>query len=218
LKSSLRTVELFNGLANRFLFIASKRTCSIPEPQSVDWTSGEAAKKVKYLQGLIKVFRPKAACRENRNHEFKFSEAARAKWGEIYTRLSEDGENKTGFHSAVVARAKPSVLRLAIIYTALDSSTTIDVEHLESAEALWRYSSASALWALGQSSGNPDADKILSYLRRCGKKGASKTAIRMEVFLNHIATAALNEALSHLKSAGLAKLLPKGNAETWFAI
>jgi len=216
LKSSLKSVELFNGLANRFIFIASKRTCSIPEPARVDWSSDDLAKKVKYLQALITTFRPKVACKENKDHEFTFSEVAREKWHEIYKRLSEESAGKSGMHGAIIARAKPTLLRLSIIYAALDMHTVIEPQHLAAAEALWSYSAASALWAFGENSGNPDADKILRYLNRCGGKGASKTAIRMEVFNNHIATAALNDALAYLKAARLARVVAKGKSETWY--
>src|SRR5260221_655866 len=56
LKHSMPTVEVLNGLANRFMHIASQRTASIPEPADVDWTREDLNLKVQYLQKVVREF------------------------------------------------------------------------------------------------------------------------------------------------------------------
>jgi hypothetical protein len=218
LKSSLKTVELFNGLANRFMFCASRRIDDVPEPSKVDYSSDEMKSIVNYLKQLLNTFRPKPDCKDNKEHEFSFSDQGRLRWHEAYRELSRQIAGKMGLHAALLARGKPTVLRLAIIYAALDTETTIQPCHLDAAMALWEFSSSSGLWAFGANSGNTDADKILKYLRRYKEMGAGKSAIRLQVFQNRIVTSDLNEALSHLHNSKLARFEKKGNAEHWWVL
>jgi hypothetical protein len=233
LRHSLKSVEVFNGFANRFIFIASMRTMPVPRPPVVDWKKGRAAEIATHLLHVGKMFHPLTVSNNCPPIEFDFTYDAAKRWDEIYYRLEAEYTGKSGLHGAIVARWKPSILRLAIIYAALDMDTlprkneddfcegyafAIDACHIEAAESLWRYAAESAVWAFGLNSGNPNADKVLQHLSRAGEKGSAKTTIRQECFNNHIATADLDEALSFLKNAGYARLQKKGRQETWFKV
>jgi Protein of unknown function (DUF3987) len=215
LKSSMPNVEVFNGFANRFTFIASQRTCSNPEPEVLDWRSGELLKKVTYLTELVGKVRPHDECKNNPRHELGFSPDGREKWRQIYHKLSRESSGKSQLQGALLARAKPTMLRLSMIYAVLDCSFVIQPEHLDAACALWDYSVASANWAFGQNSGNPDADKIHTALRRAGKKGLTLTQISVDVFSRHKPASDIREALSYLKVSDLARVDVK-KRETWY--
>ena len=225
LKHSMPTVEAFNGFANRFMYIASQRTASIPEPQDVNWNRDGLKSKVQYLQKVVGDFHPNEESLSNPDFEFAFSPAGKAKWYELYHQLSAQASSKTGMAGAMVARAKSTLLRLAIIYAALDLTQQIEREHLEAAEALWEYSLASVKWAFGENSGNPTADKIHSALQRAGKKGMTRTNISEYVFNRRASSHDISEALSVLKGERKANVKrmksPTGKGrkvETWFDI
>ncbi len=225
LKHSLPSVEAFNGFANRFMFIASQRTRSIPEPIDVDWNSAGLVGKVQYLQEVVKKFHPNKESALNPELEFTFSASGKAKWCELYHLLSAQSAGKSGMAGAMITRAKPTLLRLAIIYAALDLTQEIEREHLEAADALWEYVLASLQWAFGENSGNPTADKIHAALQRARKNGMTRTEISEYVFNRRTSSHDITEALSLLKREGKAniKRLPnpagKGRpVETWFEI
>ena len=92
----------------------------------------------------------------------EFDEEAARAWIEIYHNLSV---SKPGLLGAIVARGEAQVIRLAMIYAALDNSNTIRLPHLRAAVAAWDYAEASAVHIFGQSLGDPLADDILRTLR-----------------------------------------------------
>jgi hypothetical protein len=219
LRSCMPTVEAFNGFANRLIYIASQRTKIVPQPKAINWHTGEPGGIVSRLQEVLKTFRPCCNdCSQNDDREFGFSQTASLQWNEIYHELSRESKGKSGMPGAIIARAKPTILRLSMIYAALDNQTLIEPVHLSAAKALWDYASNSALWAFGSASGSADSDKILKYLRRCGKQGASRTSIRNEVFSGHKTPASLTEDLSLLQHSGLAVRRKVNGVDLWFAV
>src|SRR5262249_12294343 len=86
-------------------------------------------------------------------------------WEAAYPDLSAE---RPGLLGAVVARAEPQVIRLALVYALLDCTHQIDVVHLEAAMAVWAYCEESATRIFGDSLGDPIADEILLALRRSG--------------------------------------------------
>ncbi len=65
-----------------------------------------------------------------------------------------------GVTGALTARAEAHSMRLALIYALLDGASSIQVEHLKAALALWDYAARSAVWALGDATGDPLAEQI----------------------------------------------------------
>ena len=225
LKHSMPTVEVFNGLANRFMYIASQRTASIPEPADVDWSREDLNLKVQYLQKVVREFHPNEESITNPEFPFIFTASGKSKWYELYHQYSAQAASKSGMAGAMVARSKATVLRLAMIYAGLDLTQEIQKEHFEAAAALWEYSLASVKWAFGENSGNPNADKIIAALRRAGKKGMTRTEISEVVFNRRESSHNITEALSVLKREKKAGWKPMPNPagkgrklETWFDI
>jgi hypothetical protein len=71
-----------------------------------------------------------------------------------------------------VGRAAPTVVRLSMIYAALDRSEQIKLDHLEAAMALWRYSYASAQALFGDLRGaDPDILKLSTAVKAAGEAG-----------------------------------------------
>jgi Protein of unknown function (DUF3987) len=216
LKKSMDSVEAFNGFANRFMFIASKRTASVPEPPVIDWTEGRASDILYKLQTILKIYCPHPlSSSTNPDLVFKFSQKAKEKWAEIYHEISRQSANKHGYAGAIIARAKPTILRLSMIYSALDSTSFIETTHLDAAKALWDYAANSATWCFEGMSGSREANDILRYLKRY-PNGVSRTLILGDVFRNNMSASKLTEALSELRCSGFADMKKIGKAETWF--
>jgi hypothetical protein len=95
---------------------------------------------------------------------------------------------------AVIGRAEAQVMRLSAIYALLDKSRVIRPEHHEAAMALWRYCEQSARWIFGTSTGDRNADKILTALRHASN-GMTKTEISGDVFNRHASSIEIDEAL-----------------------
>jgi Protein of unknown function (DUF3987) len=218
LQKCMDSVEAFNGFANRFMFIASHRTASIPEPPVIDWTAGRAADIVKRLQATLKIYCPyPLISSSNPDLEFRFGQKAKEKWAQIYHEISRQSANQHGYAGAIIARAKPTILRLSMIYSALDSTSLIQPKHLDAASALWNYATDSAMWSFEGMSGSKEANEILKYLKRY-PDGVSRTLILGNVFRNNLAGAKLTEALSELKCSRLADMKKNGKGETWFPL
>ena len=68
-----------------------------------------------------------------------------------------------GLTGALTARAEAHSIRLALIYALLDGASSIEVEHLKAALALWDYAARGAEWALGDATGVPLAEQLSSH-------------------------------------------------------
>jgi hypothetical protein len=147
----LTETEMANGLANRFQWFLVKRSKSLPF--GGEWHTADLAPITRKIVGIL----------ENANRPFRMEWAANAKalWCEAYEVLTED---RAGMFGAVTARAEAQALRLAMIYALADHSHEIRHTHVESALAVWEYAEASALYIFGGTTGDPDADKVLSEL------------------------------------------------------
>ena len=71
----------------------------------------------------------------------KRSPEANALWESVY---AEPVESHSGTYGRVIERARPQVMRLALIYALMDGSSVIERVHLEAGLAVWDYCKASA--------------------------------------------------------------------------
>jgi hypothetical protein len=152
---------------------------------------------------------------------FQFTAEGREYWHYLYKALDDELDSTSGIRKAIISRSHPTIMRLAIIYAALDRKSEIGKEHLESAKAFWDYSARSALWAFGDNSGNRDADDILKALRQRGEDGMTSTEITRLVFGNRD-TFKRDAALATLKQQGRIVMLTEKGANNkpvtrWFA-
>src|SRR5205823_12015335 len=95
------------------------------------------------------------------------------------------------------------VVRLSVLYAALDYSEVIRAEHLLSALAVCRCCEASARWVFGDATGDPTADTILSALRRGGELDRQDI---YELLGRHVNRSRIDAALGTVLTTGLAQM------------
>jgi hypothetical protein len=127
----------------------------------------------------------------------KRNAATVAMWHDVYQHLSRE---RLGILGMVTSRAEAQVSRLAMIYTLLDGTDTIEPVHLQAALALWDYCERSCAWIFGHGTGDRYADQLLMELRRTG--GMTNTEI-VHFFGRNKSRADIKMILEPLVEAGL---------------
>jgi hypothetical protein len=181
LRRLLTQTESANGFANRFCWLAVKRSKCLPDGGAIHTVNFEdivadLGSVIDFTKDFVEIVR---------NPE------ARQLWYDVYPSLSEA---QPGMSGAVIARAEAQVMRLSAIYALLDKSNLVRPEHHHAAMAVWRYCEQSANWIFGTSTGDRKADKILTALRHA-PNAMTKTEISVEVFNRHASSAEIDEAL-----------------------
>ena len=204
----LSAVEVFGGLGNRFLWAAVKRSKMLAYPRPVDKTS--AARLGTRLAAVAELAKGAG--------EVGWTSTGLKLWESNYAQLTAD---RPGLWGAITARAEAHVLRLALIYAALDQSVEIADTHLLAALALWQYCDASAAYLFGAAVGDRDADAILGALRQ-SPQGMTRSELRQNVFHNSRSASEMARALGLLLRFNLVhqKIIPTSGrpAERWLAI
>jgi Protein of unknown function (DUF3987) len=190
LRAKLTDTDAANGFANRILFLAVRRSRLIPFPTEPD---DLVRPFVEPLHRAIVEARAIAS--------LELTDAARDRWEAFYLALAS--EPRLGLAGAVTGRHEAHVARLALVYALADRSPAIDLEHVDAAIALAEYARRSAVWALGDSTGNRHAD----ILRRILVDGPvawrdAKAALGLRT------AADLAQAVGVLVDAGLAVVVP----------
>jgi hypothetical protein len=187
LRRALAEVDGFNGFANRFLWVAVRRSKLLPD-------GGRDLDLSPYADRLaLAVERARSDGRMQRD------ETAAALWRQAYAKLADDDAG--GLLAAVISRAEAQVLRLSMIYALLDGSSTIRQEHLRAALAVWWYCRRSAAIIFGRG-GDPLEQKVLDAIRR--QPGAGRREIHRTLG-NHVRAATLVGILAKLRDAGKAR-------------
>jgi hypothetical protein len=197
--------EGFDGFANRFLWTKVKSSRNIPNPANMD---------------MLKQFLPKlssALAFAKTAGEMKRDTEANVLWEEVYPSLKVSGDAVP--HTD---RARPYVMRLAMIFALADSSNVIRVEHLKAALAVWNYCRESAKLLFGETDENPANPNplwldVLNAIE--ANPGIQRSAITYE-FRHKANSEQLGEALSWLNSQGKAYPIFEQTggrkAECWF--
>lgn len=184
----LTATDTANGFANRFLFIAVKRSKCLPR--------GGEIFKVNF-EPLLKRLREAINFSKDAGR-IEPTEEAWSVWEEVYSELSE---GRPGLLGAVTSRAEAQTMRLAMIYALMDCSYKIKPEHLLAGLALWDYSFQSAQYIFSDSMGNPVADEILTALKN-NPEGLTRTDI-YNYFGRNKKSAEIQQALESLHIKGL---------------
>jgi hypothetical protein len=188
LRRALAEVDGFNGFANRFLWLAVRRSKLLPDggqDLNLSHHAERLALAVKAAQSVDRMQRDQAAA---------------ALWRRSYRELADD--DSAGLLAAVTSRAEAQVLRLSMIYALLDGSGTIREVHQAAALALWHYCRHSARLIFGEASGDPLLDTILDLVRKT--PGISRRDIHRATG-NHVKAEALVLTLARLRDAGRIK-------------
>jgi hypothetical protein len=197
LVAHLTSTDACNGFANRFLWIAVRRSKLLPD--------GGAFHLVDLDPLAARLREALAFARQAR--EVHRDEAAAKSWRAVYPALSE---GRPGLLGSMLARAEAQVMRLALVYALLDRSPVIAAEHLDAALCLWAYAEESVRWAVGDLFGDAVADAIREALLFAGDEGMSRTDIGA-IFGRHVKSARIDAALRTLEAAGL---VTRGRRET----
>jgi hypothetical protein len=181
----LSKADAVSGFGNRFLWICSRRQRLVPHPEPMPddelKTLREELHKILSFAGFI-----------DRVH---LTVWAKEYWKQIYSELSAD---HPGFVGAIVNRAEAQVMRLALIYALLDCKTSIEVDHLQAALAMWRYAEASAKYIFGGRTSSPIAQKILDAT----KSGPKSLTDFHQLFGNHVHKTVIEAAINELIASG----------------
>jgi hypothetical protein len=211
LRRDLDETNVANGFANRFLIVCARRSQKLPHGGSLE--DGDLHEIARDLAAIF-------AWAGNHERNFRLSRTAKETWEKLYSRLTEPAPGLLG---AVIARAEAHVIRLSLIYAALDRSEEIALEHLAAATAVWTYCEASVRYLFGQRLGDPVADAILDALKRSGAAGMSRNEIR-DLFSRNVSSGRMGRALSELlrlRLVTMRKAEPDGPGrpeERWFAV
>jgi len=184
LKRYLSQIEVFNGLANRFLWICVKRSKVLPEGGRIHEMD---------LKPLTDKIRDAVEFAKSVD-EIKRDAEARNIWEEVYYTLSE---GEPGLIGAVLSRSEAQVMRLACIYALMDCSRVIRKEHLYAALALWDFAEASVRYIFKGKTGDDVADKIYAALHE-SPTGLTRTDIS-NLFDRHQSRERIDEALELLR-------------------
>jgi len=212
LVATLKMVDLNNGMANRILWCAARRTGDMPNADVLDWKDHPAI-----IEQLKKIFRQRS---RNMAEPAFFSRNPDSKnyWDTLYRKLNAEKQNST--IDAVLARDTSHILKIALIFAIADLASSIELQHLKAALAVIEFCRDSARWIFGQATGNKLANNILLALRR-SPFGLTRTAIQNDVCYRTTPKSQLDAALAELAKNNLAKMTledaKKGpRIERWF--
>lgn len=187
LKDCVTDTDFENGVLNRNLWVAVRRSQLIAHPRRMD---PKAVNDIVRRLAEAKAFAIRVG-------ELDWDDEAYDLWTEMYE--NDLGLAKPGMVGSLTARAAPISIRLALIYALLDKSPVIGADHLRAAYAVWKYSEASVRYIFGDVTGDHVADRILTVLRETGE--SSQTDIS-DLFGRNVPASRLAAAIEVLISLG----------------
>jgi hypothetical protein len=215
LKARLQIVDYANGFLNRIMFCATRTVQRIAVPQRIQWA--EHAALVERLLAVRNSFKT--------GRGIRFSEDGRSVWNQFYRSVNDNLHGNVG---KLLGRTEAHVLRLSMIYAALDNRDPclIEPEHILAAIAVWDYCSASVRYVFGNPSTGPvrrlDSNPEKLYQALPGHE-MTTSQIQNDVFKKNKSAEEVRQWLTELKDTGRARSeLRKGengkDVEYWSAI
>jgi uncharacterized protein DUF3987 len=207
LKLKLASVDMVNGFGNRFVFICAQRSQIFPRGGKPDlFRQAELAAKIAGSLANLG------------QRRLDFDDQAGAAW-DAFCYAQKPGK---GILDALLARARPQCLRLAVAYTIADGLPVIRLAHVQAALALWSYSLASADYLFGDLCEDKTQTKILDLLRAAYPGDRTLTEIST-AFGRNRESDLIQAALDSLEAAGLIRSEmdePKGGrpAKRFYAV
>src|SRR5262249_49870258 len=181
--------ELFNGFANRFLWLLVRRSKLLPDGgRGLDLSALGA--RLGYALATARDVGPMAR-----------GQAADRLWHDAYPRLTAD---RGGLYGAVTGRAEGQGRRLWMLYALLGGQGGIGQQHLRAALAVWSYADASAGIIFGAEPEDPLVTLVLGKLEQAGAAGMTRTELH-GAFGRNISAVKLLEALAKLRDRGDAR-------------
>ncbi len=150
LRERLNESEMSNGFANRFLFVASRRSQRLPFGGVIpDSTYDAFSATFKHAIG------------RQSDRLIAFASDARQPWAALYNAE----EDRDGLAGDLTARSASQRLRLATAYAVLDGDAQIRAVHVAAAQSCWRYSVATVEHVFGGMRGDKTQDRLLTAAR-----------------------------------------------------
>lgn len=197
----MKTRELTNGFANRFLMIWAERSQVLPFPKATPQTTVDAL-----AQRVLDVLEFVSADQHDSQDGLRLELSPRAKWryGQLYrTELNEEWGNSVV--TALLERRAPMLLRLAMLFALTETQLQIDIQHIEAAAAWMRHVDASVRYVFVSADDDAQmthvlemAKQILDFLRQ--HKSASRRDITADCFQRHATKQQIDAALEQLLS------------------
>ena len=182
----MTTSDLWNGFANRFVWLTVRRRAVVPFPKEM--ADDDVARIAQELARVV------VHAHANPG-PLRFSNSAADHWAAVYPELTRD---YPGILGAVTARAEAQALRIALTYALLDGAERIELPHLEAGLAFWRYAHDFAAYLFDGAELDPVAQTILGALATGPK---TQTELR-DLFGRHLPAPRLNQVLGDLQERG----------------
>ncbi|MBV5328475.1 MAG: bifunctional DNA primase/polymerase [Chlorobium sp.] len=179
--------EVFNGFANRILWVCARRQKLVPDPLPMPQSELESIQR--HLLNILS--------RVSHGYEITLGVEAKEAWGRTYyPKLTKD---RPGLIGCVTNRGEAQALRLAMIYCLLTGETVITLDHLESGIAFWNYCFKSAKHIFHGKQAN---SRTLTIFEALQKAGALTGRELYGLFKNNISKEGLETALAELMTSG----------------
>ena len=205
LRKLMSDADVYGGLANRFLWILSRRSRLLPDGgELVDL--GDLVPRLAALLAQAKA-----------TGTMRRTPAARRLWADEYARLTSVPE--TGIVGAALGRGEAITLRVSMLMALLAGRREIDEADLRAAVDLWDYAAASTRIIFGGATDTPLEARVLAVIR--AQAGIGRSAIARALG-GKVPARELVAALARLRDAGsiIASSVRTGGrpAETWAVV
>lgn len=189
LRHRLSQVDQANGFANRFLLFSVRRAQILPRGGTLD---------MRQIYALASQVNAAVQDARTRGEMFRSPEAEEF-WAPIYGSFYGERE---GLRWAMIARGDAQLVRLQLLYALLDRSPMIEIEHIESAFAVWKYveDSINLTFSAGVY-GDPDIDMLLQAIVDSGGHGLDRTQ-QIRLFSKHRSREELDAMRARLEESG----------------
>jgi hypothetical protein len=189
----LNHVQIYNGFANRFLWIHAHRQKLVALPKPIPKEELE-----KYRQ--IIVSHVNAA---RKLGVVRLSTQAKSLWQEVYPSLSIEYPGTVG---AVTSRTETHTIRLALIYALAMGHARVTTSDLKAALALVAYSQQTAMALFSENAVDVRREKILDALRKAPEHKMTKTDISREVFQKNVEATEIKRILEAMAEQGILQM------------
>ncbi len=209
LHDTLGRSDKVNGFTNRFLWAMVRTSGEVSVTRN--WDSSIIQSQLDEIKRSIHQFRNGGEMR---------LDADGAAWWETLSR--ELSKGRDGLAGEATKRARPYVLRIAMVYAVLDGASSIGTRHLEAALAVWTYNEDSVVYLFGDRIGNGNVDKLRDALILAGDKGMNRTEIS-ELFSRNLTKVQIDTILRRLREGGMAVYSKEqtangGRADVWRSV
>lgn len=195
----MKSRDLTNGFANRFLMIWAERTQVVPFPKA---TSQAVVDKI--ARKILDVLNFVGADQHSHQNGLRMELSTQAQWryGQLYrVELNEECGNPV--LAALLDRRAPMLLRMAMLFALTDCQLRIDVQHIEAAAAWIRHAMASVrfVFVSADESARMEkvvamADQMLAFLET--RRSANRRDITVDCFHKHATKQQIDAAVEYL--------------------